>query len=299
MTIIANFTSSLKPLLRFSSPGLRRSVGTYGAAAQSQLAGKTVFLTGASSGIGAATALELARAADGDIKLILAARRTERLKEVQERIEAETNDNKLASRAKIECIQLDVSDYKSFKDRKDLAVLQNVDVLVNNAGMVFGMDPVGSVPEQDVYTMFDTNVMGLIGLTQMAVPGMMARESGGDVVNVGSIAGIDAYANASVYCATKAAVHSFTRALREETVTNPAVRILEVMPGAVETEFSLVRFKGDESKAGKVYEGTQPLTAHDIAEIIVFGLTRRKGVVLAESLVFPGHQASAHVIHRK
>ncbi|KAF5092222.1 hypothetical protein D0Z03_002970 [Geotrichum reessii] len=272
---------------------LRRQVSSYGQKAQSRLAGKTVLLTGASAGIGAATALELVHAAGGDLRLILAARRTDRLDALADKITTEYPQAEVLTRG------LDVSDYKAVPDFVPAlpAAWREIDVLINNAGMVFGLDRVGEVDARDMEIMFHTNVLGLIQLTQSIVPGMRARGRG-DILNIGSIAGLDPYAGGSVYCATKAAVNSFTHCLRKELI-DTRIRVFEVQPGAVETEFSIVRFKGDKTKADKVYEGTEPLTAEDVAEVITFALTRRENTVVAQTLVFPSHQASASAVYRK
>lgn len=140
--------------------------------------------------------------------------------------------------------------------------------------------------------MFDTNVTGLINMTQAVLPAMKARNGGagaGDIINIGSIAGREPYQGGSIYCATKAAVRSFTDAMRRELIAT-RIRVIEVDPGQVETEFSVVRFYGDKSKADKVYEGVDPLTPDDIAEVVVFAAGRKENVVLADSLIFPNHQ---------
>lgn len=252
-----------------------------------------MLLTGASAGIGAATALELVHAAGGDLRLILAARRTDRLDALADKITTEYPQAEVLTRG------LDVSDYKAVPDFVPAlpAAWREIDVLINNAGMVFGLDRVGEVDARDMEIMFHTNVLGLIQLTQSIVPGMRARGRG-DILNIGSIAGLDPYAGGSVYCATKAAVNSFTHCLRKELI-DTRIRVFEVQPGAVETEFSIVRFKGDKTKADKVYEGTEPLTAEDVAEVITFALTRRENTVVAQTLVFPSHQASASAVYRK
>ena len=140
--------------------------------------------------------------------------------------------------------------------------------------------------------MFDTNVTGLINMTQAILPVFKARPTpSGDIINIGSVAGREPYQGGSIYCATKAAVRSFTDALRRELIAT-RIRVVEIDPGQVETEFSLVRFGGDKDKAKKVYEGVEPLTGEDIAEIVVFAAGRRENVVLADSLVFPNHQVS-------
>lgn len=141
--------------------------------------------------------------------------------------------------------------------------------------------------------MFSTNVTGLIAMTQAILPIFQSRPNGGsgDIVNIGSIAGREPYPGGSIYCATKAAVRSFTDALRKELIAT-RIRVIEIDPGQVETEFSLVRFDGDKDKAKKVYEGVEPLTGEDIAEIVVFAASRRENVVVADTLVFPSHQVS-------
>jgi NAD(P)-dependent dehydrogenase (short-subunit alcohol dehydrogenase family) len=136
--------------------------------------------------------------------------------------------------------------------------------------------------------MFSTNVTGLIAMTQAVLPVFLSRGSG-DIINIGSIAGREPYQGGSIYCATKAAVRSFTDALRKELIAT-RVRVIEIDPGQVETEFSVVRFGGDKEKAKKVYEGVEPLTPEDIAEVVVFAAGRRENVVLADTLVFPNHQ---------
>jgi 3-hydroxy acid dehydrogenase/malonic semialdehyde reductase len=145
--------------------------------------------------------------------------------------------------------------------------------------------------------MFATNVSGLVAMTQAVLPLFKAKNAG-DVINVGSVAGRDPYPGGSIYCATKAAVAAFTQALRKELIAT-RIRVIQVDPGQVETEFSIVRFYGDADKAKKVYEGCEPLTPGDVAEVIVFAATRRENVVLADALVFPNHQASATTMHRK
>jgi 3-hydroxy acid dehydrogenase / malonic semialdehyde reductase len=145
--------------------------------------------------------------------------------------------------------------------------------------------------------MFDTNVHGLIAMTQLLLPSLLSRNSG-DIINIGSIAGRDPYPGGSIYCATKAAVASFTSSLRKELIST-RIRVIQIDPGQVETEFSVVRFGGDKEAAKKVYEGCEPLTPDDVAEIVVFAAGRRENVVLAETLVFPNHQASATTLYRK
>lgn len=148
--------------------------------------------------------------------------------------------------------------------------------------------------------MYSTNVTGLINMSQAVLKIYKSRPDGGhgDIINIGSIAGREPYAGGSIYCSTKAAVRAFTEALRKELIAT-RIRVMNVDPGQVETNFSVVRFYGDKAKADKVYEGCDPLTPEDIAEVIVFNAGRRENVVVADTLVFPSHQAGAGVMHRK
>jgi len=262
-----------------------------------RLEGKTVLITGASSGIGKSTAQEFARTSPKNLKLILTARRIDSLKQLAADINKEVGDG-----VQILPVQLDVS------NPSEVAKLipnlpkefQEIDVLVNNAGLVRGVDRVGDIKTEDMDVMFATNVTGLVNVTQAVLPQMKKRgESGaGDIINVGSIAGREPYPNGSIYCATKAAVRSITDAMRKELIAT-RIRVIEIDPGQVETEFSVVRFYGDKSKADAVYAGCEPLTPDDIAEIVVFTAGRRENVVVADTLVFPNHQAAATVMHKK
>lgn len=252
-----------------------------------RLEGKTVLITGASSGIGKSTAQEFARTAN--VKLILTARRLDNLKQLAEELKP----------AKVLPVQLDVSnpsEVRSFIDNLPTEFKQ-IDVLVNNAGLVKGVDKVGDIKEEDTDVMFSTNVTGLINMTQTVLKQMKERDSG-DIINVGSIAGRDAYPGGAIYCATKAAVRSFTESMRKELIAT-RIRVIEIDPGQVETEFSVVRFYGDKSKADAVYAGCEPLTPDDIAEVIVFTAGRRENVVIADTLIYPNHQAAAQIMHKK
>jgi len=259
-----------------------------------RLEGKTVLITGASSGIGKSTAQEFARTSPKNLKLILTARRIDSLKELAAEITKEVGEG-----VQVLPVQLDVS--KASEVAKLIPNLpkefQEIDVLVNNAGLVRGVDRVGDIKTEDMDVMFATNVTGLINVTQAVLPQMKKRgETGaGDIINVGSIAGREPYPNGSIYCATKAAVRSFTDAMRKELIAT-RIRIIEIDPGQVETEFSVVRFYGDKSKADAVYAGCEPLTPDDIAEIVVFTAGRRENVVVADTLVFPNHQVSLSLL---
>jgi len=262
-----------------------------------RLQGKTILITGASSGIGRSTAFELARTSPKDLKLILTARRIDALKQVAEEIRKEVGDG-----VKVLPVQLDVS--KEAEIAKFVgnlpAEFREVDVLVNNAGMVKGVAKAPEIDPKDIELMFATNVTGLIAMTQAILPIFKKRPDGGrgDILNVGSIAGRDGYVGGSIYCATKAAVRTFTDALRKELIAT-RIRVLEIDPGQVETEFSVVRFYGDKAKADAVYANCEPLTPEDIAEIIVFAIGRRENVVLADMMVYPSHQASATHMYKR
>ncbi|KAF2660978.1 NAD(P)-binding protein [Lophiostoma macrostomum CBS 122681] len=261
-----------------------------------RLSGKTIVITGASSGIGKSTALEFAKTSPDSLKLVLTARRLDTLKEVAKEIEG------VAKGVKVLPVKLDVS--KPEEVRGLVGNLpeefRDVDVLVNNAGLVKGVAQAPDIAAEDIDAMFSTNVTGLINMTQAILPIFKSRPDGGrgDVINIGSIAGREPYQGGSIYCATKAAIRSFTDAMRRELIST-RIRVIEIDPGQVETEFSVVRFYGDKDKAKKVYEGVEPLTPDDIAEVVVFAAGRRENVVLADTLVFPNHQAAATVMHRK
>ncbi|KAL2830781.1 hypothetical protein BDW59DRAFT_140823 [Aspergillus cavernicola] len=291
-------TSAFPPLPRTApivGPAfLRRTMAT---AMAKRLEGKTVVVTGASSGIGRSTAKEFARTAPKNLKLILTARRIDSLQELAREIKEEVGDG-----VKTLPVKLDVSNPEEVKNFIPSlpAEFQEIDVLVNNAGLVKGVAQAPNIKPEDINVMFATNVTGLINMTQTVLPIFKKRSDGGrgDIINIGSIAGREPYPGGSIYCSTKAAVKSFTEALRKELIST-RIRIIEVDPGQVETEFSVVRFYGDQSKADSVYANCEPLTPEDIAEVIVFAAGRRENVVIADTLVFPSHQASPGHLHRK
>ena len=253
-----------------------------------RLEGKTVVVTGASSGIGRSTALEFARTSPKNLKLVLTARRVDKIKELAEEIKKEVGDGVKCHPAKLDVSKAD--EIRSFVSNLPKE-FQEIDVLVNNAGMVKGVDKAGDIKEDDINTMMETNVYGLINMTQAVLQVMKKRgESGqGDIINIGSIAGREPYPGGSIYCASKAAVRSFTEAMRKELIAT-RIRIIEIDPGQVETEFSLVRFGGDKEKADAVYKGVNALSGDDIAEVVVFAAGRPENVVLADALIFPNHQ---------
>ncbi|KAI8605078.1 hypothetical protein EDD21DRAFT_171806 [Dissophora ornata] len=252
----------------------------------SRLQGKNVLITGASSGIGEACARHFAQAGSN---LLLSARRMDRLERLKQELESQHPDIKVST------FQLDVRDRAKVK--ATALTFGDVDVLINNAGLVIGLDKLEDITEDAMDTMIDTNVKGLVHVTQSVLPGMRARNKG-HIINIGSVAGQQAYANGSIYCASKAAVASITKALLYETV-DTAIRISEINPGMVETEFSVVRFRGDKDKAESVYKGLQPLDGNDIAETVLFVAGRPEHVNIAEMLVFPTNQAAATTVYRK
>jgi NADP-dependent 3-hydroxy acid dehydrogenase YdfG len=252
------------------------------------LKGKIVFVTGASSGIGAATAL--AFAAEG-ARLLLAARRTGKLAAV-----AEAALQKGAEA--VHTFSLDVRDRNAVQ--KSIATLPAewacIDVLVNNAGLSRGLEKLYQGNIDDWEEMIDTNVKGLLYVTRAVVPGMVERGRG-HVINLGSIAGEMAYPNGAVYCATKAAERFINDGLRQDVLGTP-IRVTSVDPGMVETEFSLVRFHGDAGRAAQVYKNTKPLVAEDVAEVIVWAASRPEHVNIARVVLTSVHQANALLLHR-
>ncbi len=253
------------------------------------LEGKIVFITGASSGIGAATALAFA---EEGARLLLAARRTPKLRE--------TADEAMESGAEgVHCIELDVRDKCAVQDA--IAALPeewaHIEVLVNNAGLSRGLDKLYMGSTEDWDEMIDTNVKGMLYVTRAVVPGMVARGHG-HVVNMGSTAGEITYPNGAVYCATKAAEKALNDGLREDLLGTP-VRVTSIDPGMVETDFSLVRFHGDKERAAKVYKGLTPLAPEDIGDAIVWAVTRPAHVNIARVSLTTIHQANSLLFHRE
>lgn len=251
---------------------------------KNRLVGKKILITGASSGIGKQTTESFAEITSGNVCLILTARREDKLIQLKQELESNYSNITVA----ILC--MDVSDVKSIPEK--LATipdsLKSIDILINNAGLALEREHVSEMKLEDAYSMINTNVTGLIALTHFFVPLMKAQDSG-IIINIGSIAGRNPYPGGSVYCSTKAAVKFFTSCLRKE-LTNTKVKVIEIAPGEVLTEFSLVRFKGDEDRAKNVYKDKNPLQAKDISELIVFACSRSDPAVLAEVLILPTYQ---------
>ncbi len=253
------------------------------------LKGKIIFITGASSGIGAATAM--AFAAEG-ARLLLAARRAGKLAEV-------ASAAMERGAPSVHSINMDVRDHRAVQNAVDSlpAEWAEIDVLVNNAGLSRGLDKLYMGRIEDWEEMIDTNVKGLLYVTRAVVPGMVVRGRG-HVINMGSTAGEITYPNGAVYCATKAAERSINDGLRQDVLGTP-VRVTSVDPGMVETDFSLVRFRGDSERAAKVYKGVKPLTAEDVADVLLWAASRPAHVNIARVSLTPVQQANSLLFHRE
>jgi 3-hydroxy acid dehydrogenase / malonic semialdehyde reductase len=247
-----------------------------------------VFITGASSGIGLSCARSFAR--EG-AKLILAARRKQKLDTAADEIRKTYGTEILT-------LELDVRRQPNVERAVQglPAAWQQIDILVNNAGLSRGLDKLFEGKLQDWEEMIDTNVKGLLYVSRAVIPGMVARKRG-TIINIGSIAGHEVYPGGNVYCATKFAVDALTRGLRFDLVDTP-IRVCTVDPGLVETEFSMVRFRGNEERAKAVYQNLAPLTGDDVAETVLFCATRPPHVQIAEVIILPTNQASATLVHR-
>lgn len=249
---------------------------------------RIALITGASSGIGEACARKFA---EGGYDLILTARRAEKLAELKAELEAEGT--------KVKTLTFDVRDAEAAEKAVDSLEPEwrKINVLINNAGLALGLDKEYEGDPDDWNTMIDTNIKGLLTMTRLIVPGMVERNEG-HVINIGSVAGDAAYAKGNVYCATKAAVKTITDGLRID-LAETAVRVTNLKPGLVETNFSNVRFHGDNQRADNVYKGITPLTGADIADVAFYAASAPKHVQIAEVLILATHQASGSVIYRK
>ena len=249
---------------------------------------RIALITGATSGIGAACARKFAGAG---YRVILTGRRARQLAVMAGELEKEFGVEVLT-------LCFDVRDRDAVKRALDSlpAAWREIDVLVNNAGLALGLEPEYAGDFEDWETMIDTNVKGLLYMTRLVVPGMVERLRG-HVINIGSVAGDAAYAGGAVYCATKAAVKALSDGLRIDLAHTP-VRVTNLKPGLVETNFSNVRFHGDTERAAKVYQGIQPLTGDDIADVALYAAQAPAHVQIAEVLILATHQASGSVICR-
>jgi len=236
--------------------------------------------------------------AKGGANLVLLARRADVLKKVADACAGAHKGSGVQGGGKVATVQIDVSDKAQVDNilSKIPGEFKQVDVLVNNAGYVLGTDRIGQISSDDMESMFNTNVFGLINMTQALINEMKARNAG-HVINIGSVAGREPYIGGSIYCATKHAVRAFTGALLRELVETQ-VRVTEIQPGMVETEFSIVRYRGDRDAADKVYQGFTPLTANDVAEEIVWAASRPPHVNIAELFVMPINQATPWLAYR-
>ncbi len=248
---------------------------------------RIALITGATSGIGRATAEAFAAL---EYRLILCGRRQDRLDELQ---------NELRSQTDVITLTFDVREWMDVEDA--IGTLPNnwkaVDILVNNAGNAHGMSSIQDGNPDDWDQMIDGNVQGLLYVSKAVIPGMVERKRG-HIVNLSSIAGKQTYANGAVYCASKAAVEALSTGMRLD-LTQHGIKVTNIAPGAVETEFSVVRFKGDTERAAKVYEGFTPLTAEDIADTIVYTVTAPAHVTIADMTILASAQAAATTIVRK
>ncbi|MDX9770265.1 MAG: SDR family NAD(P)-dependent oxidoreductase [Tenuifilaceae bacterium] len=248
---------------------------------------KTALITGATAGIGRAAAILLA---NNGYRLIITGRRNDRLEEVKSEIGASHE---------VHCLSFDIRS----REEVEAAInglpqqWQNIDVLVNNAGLAAGLNPIQEGAIEDWEQMLDTNVKGLLYITRI-VANKMIEQGYGHIVNIGSIAGVQAYENGNVYCASKHAVHALSQGMRIDMLKH-GIKVTEIRPGLAETEFSLVRFKGDADSAKKPYIGLVPLSGHDIAEAILFAITRPPHVNVNDLEITPTAQASSYYVFRK
>ncbi len=252
--------------------------------------GKIVFISGASSGIGKACAESFAKLG---ANLLLCARSVKKVEEIAEELTAKYQ-------IEIFTCKLDVQSKKAVNEVIDSLPekWRKIDILVNNAGLARGLEKLQDGDTDDWDAMIDTNVKGLLYLTRKIVPFMLENRVNGHVINIGSTAGIHSYPGGAVYCATKAAVKFISDGLRMDVVDKP-IRVTNVQPGMVETNFSVIRFHGDQTKADNVYAGIKPLVAEDIADIVVFAASAPPHVQICEVTVTPTNQATAGIVHKE
>jgi NADP-dependent 3-hydroxy acid dehydrogenase YdfG len=247
---------------------------------------KYALITGASSGIGLAMAKSLA---SKGLDLLLVARRLDRLEQLRSDLLKEF------PKLKIDIIDSDIND-NNLAQRIEKVSGGKIDILINNAGLALGKETIEKSSFSDLEQMISTNVVANFKMVHLVVPWML-QNGGGDIINICSVAGIHTYPGGAVYCATKHAVHAFTKVLREETCGRN-LRVMQISPGMVNTEFSTSRFKGDKVQADKVYEGMTPLTAEDIARMMQFMLDQPRHVVIDEIITMPADQGSPTTVFR-
>ena len=247
---------------------------------------RIAFVTGATSGIGEATSRLLAK---NQFKLILCGRREDRLAKLKEELSKETE---------VTTLSFEVRDQQAVQHAINSlpAEWKAIDILINNAGNAHGLDPIQTGKISDWDAMIDINVKGLLYVTKEVLPSMTGRNTG-HIINIGSIAGKEVYPNGNVYCASKFAVDALTKGIRMD-LNSYGIKVTAIHPGLVETEFSVVRFKGDTQKASQVYNGMTPLKGEDIADIILFVLQAPAHVVLADITVLPTAQGSSTLVKR-
>lgn len=256
---------------------------------ESRLTGKVVLITGATAGIGRSTAFGFAKMG---CKLILLVRNAEKGEALKKEIQAEYD-------VEIKLLIVDVRDAKGI----EAAILglpeewKKISILVNNAGLAFGLDKVYTAEIDDIDTVIDTNIKGMLYVTRVVVPLMLEYKMEGHVINLGSIAAVSAYPGGAIYCATKAAIKLLSDGLRIDLVDTP-IKVTNIQPGVVETGFSLVRFKGDAERAAAVYRGIESLTPDDVADTIVYAANIPHNVQLTEITMTPCHQADGRCIHK-
>lgn len=251
------------------------------------IAGKRALITGATSGMGKATA-ELF--ANEGIHLVLCGRRKERLLTLQEQ---------LGQKVDVEILEFDIREREAVFNAVDSLPKekQQIDILINNAGNAHGLDPIDKGDPDDWDAMIDINVKGLLYITKAVAPGMVQRKNG-HIINIGSIAGKEVYPQGNVYSATKHAVDALNTGMRMDLHAH-SIRVGAIDPGLVATEFSEVRFKGNKAKADKVYQGYRPLQPEDIADVILFAVTRPPHVNIADLLILPTDQAASKMVHKR
>ncbi|NMC68202.1 MAG: SDR family NAD(P)-dependent oxidoreductase [Spirochaetales bacterium] len=253
------------------------------------LTNKKALITGASSGIGYETAKLFAQ---NNVNLLLFSRNIDKIKN-------DIEEWKIKYNIKIEAFQVDVQNLSIVNNvfEKLDSYWDDIDFLVNNAGLALGLETIEKQDVNDWEIMIDTNIKGLLYITKKVLP-LMKKNNKGHIINIGSVAGVWTYANGVVYCATKAAVKTISEGIRIELVDTP-IKVTNIQPGLVETNFSITRFKGDNIKAKKVYEGIEALTAIDIAEVILWVCSTKPHVQIAEVTIMPTNQATSTVVFRK